>query len=179
MLMKDYYKILGIKVTASEDEIRTRWIKMTKKYHPDLSQVNDPPQRIREINEAYQILKFSSTRAEYDLKRAYHGGKKGFCLRRLSFPVSVMILLLILEPLYFKRSQIFFKPKDPMNGSNQGRQWTERFNDTLNHQLNDIIEKTNRVVPMALKPKEAATHIFQLSTIRPPMEAPIRDPSSV
>ena len=36
--MKNYYKILGVKETASEDEIRARWVELTKQYHPDLSE---------------------------------------------------------------------------------------------------------------------------------------------
>ena len=34
--MKDYYKILGVEEEASEEEIRARWIELTKRYHPDL-----------------------------------------------------------------------------------------------------------------------------------------------
>ncbi len=105
--MKDYYKILGVKKTASEEEIRNRWIELTKHYHPDLSEGNKVDERIKEINEAYQILKFSSTRVEYDLKRNYERKKKKFSLPKLILLISGLIVSIILGTIYFG------KPQDP------------------------------------------------------------------
>ncbi len=101
--MKDYYKILGVKKNASEEEIRTRWIGLTKHYHPDLSKGHGSDQKIKEINEAYQTLKFSSTRMEYDLRRRYYGKRKGFGLNRTIFLAS--LLLFIIGSILFIRSK--------------------------------------------------------------------------
>lgn len=68
--MKDYYEILGLEEDASQEEIRERWLELTKLYHPDVLQSPDADERIKEINEAYQVLKDYSTRLEYDLERA-------------------------------------------------------------------------------------------------------------
>ncbi|MEW6374821.1 MAG: DnaJ domain-containing protein [Thermodesulfobacteriota bacterium] len=105
--MKDYYKILGVKETASEEEIRNRWIELTKHYHPDLGEGNKVDERIKEINEAYQVLKYSSTRVEYDLKRNYERKKKKFSLPKLILLISGLIVSIITGTIYFE------KPQDP------------------------------------------------------------------
>ncbi len=68
--MKDYYEILGLEEDASQEEIRERWLELTKIYHPDVWKSPDADERIKEINEAYQVLKDYSSRLEYDLQRA-------------------------------------------------------------------------------------------------------------
>ncbi len=68
--MKDYYEILGLDEDASQEEIRERWLELSKLYHPDVLKSSEADERIKEINEAYQVLKDYSSRLEYDLKRA-------------------------------------------------------------------------------------------------------------
>ena len=108
MVIKNYYKILGVKETAFEEEIRNRWVELIKHCHPDLrkgSQVNEKinekiiNEKIKEINEAYQTLKFSSSRMEYDLKRKYDRKKKKLNVRRAIFPLSILIVLFIIPSL--------------------------------------------------------------------------------
>jgi curved DNA-binding protein len=64
---KDYYKILGVERSASEDEIRKAYRKLAMKYHPDRNP-NDQQaeERFKEINEAYQVLSDTKKRAHYD-----------------------------------------------------------------------------------------------------------------
>jgi curved DNA-binding protein len=64
---KDYYQILGVARTASEQEVKTAYRKMARKYHPDANK-NDPTaeERIKEINEAYEVLKDKEKRQKYD-----------------------------------------------------------------------------------------------------------------
>lgn len=64
---KDYYQILGVTRTASDQEIKTAYRKMARKYHPDTNK-NDPTaeDRIKEINEAYEVLKDQDKRKKYD-----------------------------------------------------------------------------------------------------------------
>ncbi len=68
--MKDYYEILGIEEEATQEEVRARWAELTKLYHPDVQESPEDSDRIKEINEAYQVLKDYSKRLEYDLERA-------------------------------------------------------------------------------------------------------------
>jgi len=63
---KDYYEILGVARSASQDEIRKAYRKLAKKYHPDVSKEKNADARYREINEAHEILKDPETRAKYD-----------------------------------------------------------------------------------------------------------------
>jgi len=66
MEFKDYYAILGVERGASDDDIRHAYRKLARKYHPDVSKEADAEQRMRDVNEAYQVLKDAEKRAAYD-----------------------------------------------------------------------------------------------------------------
>jgi curved DNA-binding protein CbpA len=88
-----------------------------RKLHPD-QRVGEAggDERIKEINEAYQVLKHSSTRMEYDLKMAYDQKKRGSYFQRLSVPVSILIVLFILGTVYHKKTQITIQPVSVTQG---------------------------------------------------------------
>jgi molecular chaperone DnaJ len=62
--MTDYYQILGVSKTASEEEIKKAYRKLAHKFHPD--KPGGDEQRFKEINEAYQVLSNKEKRAQYD-----------------------------------------------------------------------------------------------------------------
>lgn len=64
--MTDYYQILGVKKDASKKEISDAYKKLAKKYHPDLNPGINSESKIKEINEAYQILRDDAKRSQYD-----------------------------------------------------------------------------------------------------------------
>ena len=64
--MKDYYQILGVVKNASEEEIKRAYRKKALAMHPDKSGGFEP--HMKELNEAYNILKNGKTKTEYDLK---------------------------------------------------------------------------------------------------------------
>ncbi|MDR1622419.1 MAG: DnaJ domain-containing protein, partial [Synergistaceae bacterium] len=63
---KDYYEILGVERTASQDEIRKAYRRLAKKHHPDVSKDKGSDARYKEINEAYEVLKDPDKRVKYD-----------------------------------------------------------------------------------------------------------------
>lgn len=67
-LIKDYYKILGLKRTASTEEIKEAYMRLVKKYHPDINHGNEAASVLfNEINEAYSVLGNLETRLDYSL----------------------------------------------------------------------------------------------------------------
>jgi curved DNA-binding protein len=66
MEFKDYYEILGVERGASEDDIRKSYRKLARRYHPDVSKEPDAETRMRNINEAYEVLGDKEKRAAYD-----------------------------------------------------------------------------------------------------------------
>lgn len=63
-MTKDYYNILGVSKTASQDEIKRSYRKLAHEYHPDKNQSDG--EKFKEINEAYQVLSDPQKRARYD-----------------------------------------------------------------------------------------------------------------
>ncbi|HXF44353.1 MAG TPA: molecular chaperone DnaJ [Candidatus Paceibacterota bacterium] len=62
--MEDYYKILGVRKEASEDEIKKAFRRLAHKYHPD--KAGGDEEKFKKINEAYQVLSNKDKRAQYD-----------------------------------------------------------------------------------------------------------------
>ena len=65
---RDYYEVLGLKKGASDDEIKKAYRKMAIKYHPDrnLNNKEEAEAHMKEINEAYDVLKDPQKKAQYD-----------------------------------------------------------------------------------------------------------------
>jgi curved DNA-binding protein len=64
---KDYYEILGIARGAGDEEIRTAFRSLARKYHPDKTGNNpEAENRFKEINEAYEVLSDPNRRHRYD-----------------------------------------------------------------------------------------------------------------
>lgn len=67
MEYKDYYKILGVPKTASEQEIKKAYRQLARKHHPDANPNDKTAEdRIKEINEAYEVLSDADKRSKYD-----------------------------------------------------------------------------------------------------------------
>ena len=66
MANKDYYSVLGVDKGASDDEIKSAYRRLAKKYHPDLNKTPEAAEKFKDINEAYEVLGDPKKRANYD-----------------------------------------------------------------------------------------------------------------
>ncbi|MBP2279621.1 curved DNA-binding protein [Psychrobacter sp. PL15] len=66
MAEKNYYEILGVKKDASDADIKKKYRKLVRQYHPDVSDDPDADNKIAEINNAYETIRDQDKRAEYD-----------------------------------------------------------------------------------------------------------------
>jgi molecular chaperone DnaJ len=81
---KDFYAVLGVSASASQDEIKKQYRKLAKKFHPDANQGEaKAAERFKEISEAYTVLGDAAKRKQYDEMRrlgafsGYGGGAGG------------------------------------------------------------------------------------------------------
>lgn len=75
--MKDYYKILGVSRTASNEEIKKAYYKLAKIYHPDVSNgKKDALKKFYEISEAYQTLINLERRLRYSIELGKYNLRK-------------------------------------------------------------------------------------------------------
>ncbi|MGM8886335.1 DnaJ C-terminal domain-containing protein [Psychrobacter sp. 1U2] len=82
MAEKNYYDILGVKKDATDSDIKKKYRKLVRQYHPDVSDDPDADNKIAEINNAYETLRDKDKRSEYDAMLdnpfAAQGGARGF-----------------------------------------------------------------------------------------------------
>lgn len=63
---QDYYKTLGVKRDASQDDIQRAYRKLARKYHPDMNKDADAAEKFKQVGEAYEVLKDPEKRKRYD-----------------------------------------------------------------------------------------------------------------
>ena len=83
---RDYYDVLGVNKSVSDDEIKKAYRRLARKYHPDLNKDNPKAaeEKFKEVNEAYHVLSDADKRAQYDqlghdaFTQAASGGGAGY-----------------------------------------------------------------------------------------------------
>ncbi len=75
---RDYYEVLGVQKTATDEELKKAYRKLAKKYHPDANPDNkeEAEAKFKEVNEAYEILSDPQKRKMYD--QFGHSGSNGY-----------------------------------------------------------------------------------------------------
>jgi molecular chaperone DnaJ len=76
---RDYYEVLGVSKTATDDELKKSYRKLAKQYHPDANQSDKKKaeEKFKEISEAYEVLSDSKKRQMYD-QFGHEGANAGF-----------------------------------------------------------------------------------------------------
>jgi curved DNA-binding protein len=79
MEFKDYYKTLGVDENSDLKEIKKSYRKLALKYHPDMNPDEGAEEKFKQVAEAYEVLKDTTKRAEYDeMKRYGSSSEQGF-----------------------------------------------------------------------------------------------------
>ncbi|MFH8467145.1 DnaJ C-terminal domain-containing protein [Streptomyces sp. NPDC017991] len=65
-MAQDFYEVLGVTRTASQDEIQQAYRKLARRYHPDVNKDPGAEERFKDLNEAYSVLSDPGTRTRYD-----------------------------------------------------------------------------------------------------------------
>lgn len=63
---RDYYEVLGVERTASQQDIKKAYRKLAMQYHPDHNKEHDAEERFKELSEAYAVLSDANKRSRYD-----------------------------------------------------------------------------------------------------------------
>ena len=80
MNKRDYYEVLGVDKNATEEEIKSAFRKLAKKYHPDVSKEENAAEKFKEAQEAYAVLSDANKRKQYDQfgHNAFSNNQGGF-----------------------------------------------------------------------------------------------------
>lgn len=128
---KDYYKILQVHYLAEPEIIESSYKRLAKKYHPDLNKNSDAEKIMKDINEAYEILKHVEKRKRYHLawtknqdrpKTREVKEEKGFTQDKSNFLKAKAILYKYFHNLLnkdFEQAYALFTEKDKLNVSKE------------------------------------------------------------
>src|SRR5256712_9693317 len=74
----DYYALLGVSRSATDEQIRSAYRKLARQYHPDVNSASDAAERFKAVTEAYEVLTDPQRRQRYDMFGSTTGGLGDF-----------------------------------------------------------------------------------------------------
>src|SRR2546430_661842 len=74
----DYYGLLGVSRSATDEQFRSAYRKLARQYHPDVNSASDASERSKAITEAYEVLTDPQRRQRYDMFGSTTGGLGDF-----------------------------------------------------------------------------------------------------
>jgi Ca-activated chloride channel family protein len=98
---KDYYNILGVPHTATEEEIRQAYRALARRYHPDTNKEAGANKRFQEVQEAYEVLNNPAERQKYDQGREEQGRDKSSALSLRAIASHKTLLAMPEEQAYY------------------------------------------------------------------------------
>jgi molecular chaperone DnaJ len=122
--MQDHYQVLGVSKTASADEIKSAYRKLSKQFHPDVNKDPDAEEKFKQINEAYSVLSDPNKKAGIDQpSQPFYNWNEVNFVRRQNFntPLNIRVNL-NLEDLFNKinRRIIYARQKFCSNCMGEG-----------------------------------------------------------
>jgi len=98
IMSNSLYATLGVSKNANESEIKRAYRALSLKYHPDRNNTNEAESKIREINEAYDVLGDSSKRKHYDMEKQMGGNLFDFQNTGVPPPMNDLFEMLFKMP---------------------------------------------------------------------------------
>ncbi len=98
---KDYYGILGVPETATDEEIRHAYRALARQYHPDASHDAEADEKFREVQEAHETLSNPTERQKYDHWRAQQGRDQSSALSLRAVASHKTLLAMPEEQAYY------------------------------------------------------------------------------
>lgn len=105
MAKPDYYAILQVHPEADKEVIDAAYRRLAAKYHPDVSASPDAAERMKQLNEAYEVLSDPARRMAYDRSggvTSVREVRSGMSWRRLVVPIGLLVFILIAARLGIK-----------------------------------------------------------------------------
>ncbi|MCD5412542.1 DnaJ domain-containing protein [Dehalococcoidia bacterium] len=96
MASPDYYAVLQVHPQADREVIGAAYRRLAAKYHPDVNPSPDAADKMKQLNEAYEVLSDPARRAAYDRSRGITSGgdlRSGRSWRRFVVPIGLVVFI--------------------------------------------------------------------------------------
>lgn len=142
MKYKNYYKILGLEgPRATDNEIKSAYRKLAKKYHPDINPGNLLiAEKFKDINEAYQVLTDEELKRKYNVKHYAYSFKDIFSIKNIQSKIATSGSNEFIEMFVGKNYKIKNKAKD-RNMNMTGENLESEISITLEEAFNGVNKK--------------------------------------